>query len=207
MAATNTITNLATPLAEATDIRDIRPLIEIPNYWIWLWIGLALLAVAALAFWIWKVLRQRKADAPPIPPVPAHVLARQRLEEALALIGQPKPFIIAVSDTLRIYLEDALQLRAPEQTTEEFLVELRHSALLNDVQKTSLGDFLQSCDLVKFAKYEPRESELRELHADALELVSETEPKPEGPTDVAADGEIPPDKPSVEPSAVAHRKS
>ncbi len=178
MAATNTLTNLTTSVAEATDIRDIQPLVEIPNYWIWLWIALGLLALALLALWAWKVLRKRAAEAPRVPAVPAHVLARQRLQEALALIHQPKPFIIAVSDTLRWYLEDALLLRAPEQTTEEFLVELRHSARLNDRQKTSLGDFLQSCDLVKFARYEPRESELRELHEDALELVAETEPKP-----------------------------
>jgi len=30
---------------------------------------------------------------------------------------------------------------------------------------------------VKFAKYEPGESELRELHGSAVKLVEETEPK------------------------------
>jgi hypothetical protein len=43
-------------------------------------------------------------------------------------------------------------------------------------QKESLGDFLQRCDLVKFARYEPGEPELRDLHASALRLVEETEP-------------------------------
>jgi hypothetical protein len=43
-------------------------------------------------------------------------------------------------------------------------------------QKESLGRFLESCDLVKFAKYEPREPELRELHHSAVKLVEETEP-------------------------------
>ena len=38
-------------------------------------------------------------------------------------------------------------------------------------------EFLESCDLVKFAKYEPGEPELRELHSSALRLVEETEPK------------------------------
>jgi hypothetical protein len=32
---------------------------------------------------------------------------------------------------------------------------------------------------VKFAKYEPRETELRGLHSSALRLVEETEPQPE----------------------------
>jgi len=40
---------------------------------------------------------------------------------------------------------------------------------------------LGCCDLVKFAKYEPIEPELRDLHGSALRLVEETEPKPELP--------------------------
>jgi hypothetical protein len=50
--------------------------------------------------------------------------------------------------------------------------------LLAPEQRESLGKFLESCDLVKFAKYEPREIELRGLHRSALQLVEETEPKP-----------------------------
>jgi hypothetical protein len=112
------------------------------------------------------------------PPVPAHIRARQKLEEALALISQPKPFVIAVSDAARAYLEERFQFRAPERTTEEFLRELGGTDLLAGEQKESLGGFLESCDLVKFAKYQPTETELRELHHSAVKLVEETEPKP-----------------------------
>ena len=112
-----------------------------------------------------------------IPPVPAHVRARQKLEEALALIAQPKPFVIAVSDAARTYLEERFHFRAPERTTEEFLRELAGTDLLAGEQKESLGGFLESCDLVKFAKYEPAETELRGLHESALKLVEETEPR------------------------------
>ncbi|MEI9866169.1 MAG: hypothetical protein WDN00_16765 [Limisphaerales bacterium] len=35
-------------------------------------------------------------------------------------------------------------------------------------QKESLGGFLESCDLVKFAKYEPTETELHGLHHSAV---------------------------------------
>jgi hypothetical protein len=108
------------------------------------------------------------------------VLARQRLQAALGQIHQPKPFTIAVSDALRLYLEDAFELRAPEQTTEEFLVAVQDSALLSPAQKDSLKDFLESCDMVKFARYEPRESELRKLHEYALNLVRQTEPDTPG---------------------------
>jgi len=75
-----------------------------------------------------------------------------------------------------LYLEERFEFRAPERTTEEFLYELQATNLLTSDQKRSLGEFLQRCDLVKFAKYEPGEPELQDLHDSALRLVDETEP-------------------------------
>ena len=161
----------------ASDIRDIKPPIEISDGFAWLWCGLTALAVAVAALLLWRWWKHRKSNIVLPPPIPAHVRAKQKLGEALALISQPKPFVIAVSDTARIYLEERFDFRAPERTTEEFLRELGGTKLLLPDQKESLGDFLASCDLVKFAKYEPREPELRELHHSALKLVEETEPK------------------------------
>jgi hypothetical protein len=121
-------------------------------------------------------LKQVTRATPGPPPVPAHLRAKQKLAEALALISQPKPFCILVSDTARAYLEERFSFRAPERTTEEFLRELGGTKLLLPEQKDSLGNFLASCDLVKFAKYEPGENELLGLHSSALRLVEETEP-------------------------------
>ncbi len=165
-----------TTLPAATDIRDLKPPLEIPNGWAWLWWGLLLLAVAVAVFLLWRWRKNRKLNVVLPPPVPAHVRARQKLAQALALITQPKPFVIAVSDTARTYLEERFDFHAPERTTEEFLRELGGTKLLLPEQKESLGDFLASCDLVKFAKYEPGETELRELHGSAVRLIEETEP-------------------------------
>jgi hypothetical protein len=160
----------------ASDIRDIKPPIEITSGWAWLWWVLAILLVIVVAVLIWRWWQKQKTFVPVVPPIPAHVRAKQKLAEALALISQPKPFVVAVSDTARAYLEERFQFRAPERTTEEFLRELGGTKLLLPEQKESLGGFLASCDLVKFAKYEPGENELRGLHASALRLVEETEP-------------------------------
>ncbi len=168
------ITN--SPATAANDIRDIKPPIEIMTGWTWLWWALAILAVAGAAILLWRWWQNRKANVPVAPPVPAHVRAKQKLAEALALISQPKPFVTAVSDTARFYLEERFQFHAPERTTEEFLRELAGTKLLMPDQKESLGNFLESCDLVKFAKYEPGENELRGLHGAAVRLVEETEP-------------------------------
>jgi len=157
-------------------LRDIKPPLDIPNPWLWVWCGLGALILAALLFWAWRYSRKRQAETPPAPIIPAHVRARQRLAEALALIGQPKEFCTAVSNTARWYLEERFDFRAPERTTEEFLYELQSTDLLTRDQKDSLREFLNRCDLVKFARYEPREPELHDLHDAALRLVDETEP-------------------------------
>jgi len=156
---------------------NLKPLIAIPNGWLWfIWIVSALMVCAA-AWLLWRYWRKKAATPLPIPLIPPHVRARRALDAALALISEPKPFSIAVSGAIRAYLEERFDFHAPERTTEEFLFELQGSDLLTTEQKLSLGDFLASCDLIKFAKYEPTEMELRGLHAAALRLVNETEPR------------------------------
>ena len=169
-------TNQTVSLANAQDIRDIAPPVEIPDPLAWLWWGLAALTLLVMALFLRRWLRKRAAQPPSIPVVPAHVRAKQKLQDALGLISQPKPFVIAVSDAARWYLEERFNFRAPERTTEEFLNDLQRTDRLTRDQKDSLGEFLTNCDLVKFAKYEPGEAELRDLHSSAVRLVEETEP-------------------------------
>jgi hypothetical protein len=158
--ATNSV---ATNSLAAADIRDIKAPVEILSGWFWLWCLLGALGIALATSFAWRYWQKHrtrpKTEEPIIPP---HVRARRKLEQALRLIYEPRPFCISVSDTLRAYLEEAFSLRAPERTTEEFLDELQSSALLSFSQKQLLGDFLMRCDLVK------------ELHASALRLIDET---------------------------------
>jgi hypothetical protein len=163
------------------DIRGIKPPVPISNPWPWMWVLLAALVVAAAAYVAWRRMKRPQATATAIPLVPAHVRARQKLEAALRLIHDPRLFCIEVSGVLRVYLEERFDLRAPERTTDEFLFELRESKKLSPEQKESLRHFLESCDLVKFARFEPNESSLRELHEAALRLVEETRFEPVRP--------------------------
>jgi hypothetical protein len=158
------------------DIHDIKPPIVITNGWEWLWLTLVALVVLAALFIAWRLWKNSRSQIPIVPPIPAHIRAKEALQKALEIIAQPKSFCILVSDTIRLYLEECFDFRAPERTTEEFLRELSATDLLTTEQKESLGRFLESCDLVKFAKYEPGENELRELHSSAVRLVEETEP-------------------------------
>jgi len=167
---------------QADALRDIKPPVEIPSGWAPVLWTLAGLAIAALLFLAWRYWQKRRSQVPVIPPVPAHVRAKQKLRDALLLINQPREFCILVSDTIRWYLEERFEFRAPERTTEEFLYELQGTHLLTRDQKESLEEFLKCCDLVKFARFEPAQVQLQDLHGSAFRLVEETEPSaPERP--------------------------
>ena len=155
------------------------------------WTAVILALLAALYFG-WRWWRKKPALAPP--PIPAHVRARRKLEQALAMISDPKMFSILVSGAIREYLEERFNFHAPDRTTDEFLIELQGSLLLTGAQKGSLGEFLASCDLIKFAKYEPTEMELRGLYQSGLRLVNETEPR-------LAPANVPPPVPKLPPGA------
>jgi hypothetical protein len=173
LSATN---SAATNTLAGSDLRDIKGPVHISNGWVWLWWTLGAVAVAALACLALRRWLKRPKVKPPEIIVPPHERARRKLQEALDFIDQPRWFCILVSDTLRVYLEERFDLRAPERTTEEFLQELQSSPLLSFSQMQSLGDFLMRCDFVKFARYEPGEPELRQLHEAAVRLVDETAP-------------------------------
>src|SRR6185436_7579641 len=103
--------------AGTNDIRGIKPPIEIPNGWLW-FLAVVVVLVLAAAIVTAVLLWRKKQNTPPIvPQLPAHVRARQRLQEALAWIDQPEPFCVAVSGTIRLYLEERFNFRAPERTT------------------------------------------------------------------------------------------
>ena len=180
MAASSNNAALIVPPAPAggpgtNDIRGVKAPVEVPNDWAWvLWL-LGIAVGLAVAYWAWRRWRKTRVYKLMVPPTPPHVRARQRLHAALAHIQDPRLFCSEVSDALRVYLEERFRFHAPERTTEEFLVELQSTNILTTGQKQSLTDFLLSCDLVKFARHEPNEAALRDLHDSALRLVDETQ--------------------------------
>ena len=70
-------TNQPVSIANATDIRDIAPPVEIPSGYEWLWWTLVALAIAVAALLFWRWWRKRATLVPFIPPIPAHVRAKQ----------------------------------------------------------------------------------------------------------------------------------
>jgi len=148
-------------------IADIEGVVDPPRprsfWWIWL-VGVTVLSGLGIGTWVF-LGRRRTAQAVRIFK-PAHELAYDRLralvQAKLVEAGRIKEFYQILSDVLRHYIEDRFALHAPEQTTEEFLCTLAHTDDLPAQDKTSLGEFLAHCDLVKFAKHQPTAEQIQQ---------------------------------------------
>lgn len=141
--------------------------------------GLAALLAAAAA--VAAYLRWRgKRDAYAPPPPPAWEVAKQRLRELrrrnLPQKGRYEAYYVDLTAILRYYIEDRFHLRAPEQTTPEFLEGARESGLLAGVQEAFLAEFLRHCDRVKFAQYRPTSEEMERGMEQVEDFVRETIP-------------------------------
>jgi hypothetical protein len=176
--------------ADVSELRDItgpEQLPEAKSPWIPVlnWSGIALVALALLL----GALELKRRLAPPKPELAPHEWAARELGrlEAMRLPehGQAERFHTLVSDTVRRYLELRFHLRAPRQTTAEFLEAMRQSPNLNADQRILLRDFLERCDLAKFARAEYSVVECQATAAMARTFVDQTKPAPP-PAAVAA---------------------
>ena len=153
------------------DIKDIKGPVY-PFSWLQLmtWIA-AFLGAILILFKILKIFRKK---APPKLP---HEIALEGLEAArnkLSTGGDTKEYYVSISDVLRHYIETVFSLRAPEMTTQEFLMSLNDSPKLSAVHKDSLKMFMEACDLVKFAKHAPVRAEMDLVFDTAKKFIEET---------------------------------
>jgi len=73
-----------------------------------------------------------------------------------------KQFYVELTSIVRRYIERITGVRAPEQTTEEFLREISRAQTFGSDECSRLRDFLESADLVKFAAHQPRAEDIEE---------------------------------------------
>ena len=159
-------------------IEDIEGVVEMPRpkSYTWLW-ALGVVVVVAIAG-LWLYLRRKRVKELVRIFKPAHELAYERLRvlvnEDLVGAGRIKEFYERISDILRHYIEHRFSLRAPERTTEEFLIELSNTDVLPVAEKQRLGEFLRHCDLVKFAKHNPTTEQIQETFNLVKDFIEKT---------------------------------
>jgi hypothetical protein len=127
------------------------------------------------------IARRRRGDeAPPRPP--AHVVALDALDALRARHlpedGAFKEYYSALTDIVRTYLEGRYRVRAPEMTTEEFLVASSRDGRLSVGHRRLLGEFLSESDLVKFARHLPSLGDSDRAYGAARRFVDETAERP-----------------------------
>jgi len=141
-------------------------------------IGLLILLVV---FGIMYYLKRRKKveviNELPVVQRPAHEIALEALqmikERKLWQQGQVKDYHIAISDTIRTYIENRFSVNAMEMTSDEIAKSLR-LIITDSSLKNKLSNLLILSDMVKFAKEQPLPHENEMSFENALEFVNQT---------------------------------
>jgi hypothetical protein len=164
------------------ELKDIKDPIWIPfDYTLIAVAAVIVILLAAAGFFGYRLYRQKKEQGylfkPPEPPRPAHELALEQLEILLGkdylANGRFKLFYSELSEILRRYIEGRFFVPALEETSREILQEIDKQELQEDLQSV-LKDFLELADLVKFARYNPDQSENQQAPEWVRSFVDET---------------------------------
>jgi hypothetical protein len=171
------IKNVLDKTGPLTEMRDVKGPVRLPrgiNKYLILAILFLLTVLGTLAVYFLKKNRGEKI----IPKKPAHEIAYEQLEalkvKNYIAVNKIKEYYTEISDIIRHYLENRFKLRAPEMTTEEFLILARDSSELISEHKNLLREFLLCCDLVKFAKYAPTLNEINSIFDSAKHFIDQT---------------------------------
>jgi hypothetical protein len=161
-------------------LADIKPPVDLPGFrWLRIvWMILAIAALAIIAALLIRYFMRRQKAPPTIKVIPPHEIALTALNalrhRGFIERGEAEPFYVELSAIIRIYLEDRFNLRAPEQTTEEFIRTSSQSNVLSLEHRQLTQDFLEQSDLVKFARFEPSSEDMIRAWDAGAKLVRET---------------------------------
>lgn len=162
-------------------IKDIKPPLSFPASYVLIIAILAIIIISLLIFFVIHILKKRaalKGSRQVIPTRKPHEIAYEALrllkKRNLPGAGLVKEYYFEISKIARTYIENRFLLKAPEMTTEEFLYSLKDSDALTITQKSIVKEFLNQCDLVKFAKYGPSAEEIEASFNTTKKLVDET---------------------------------
>jgi hypothetical protein len=173
-----------TPLLLAEEFHDITPPVDYSLISPWLiFLGVFVL-LTAIGLIVWFVAKSFLRPTPPQLPR-EHALALLEQIRAQITAMNPYRFSIRVSDILRRYVTEQFGLPVTRQTSVEFLNGLRGSSPFSEDEKSLLEDFLNRCDLIKFARYEATTSDSELLLEEAIRFVKGGQPCLIGSEDIA----------------------
>lgn len=122
------------------------------------WGLIATLIAIAIGLVIWFRWRRQETASVPVQKSPqeiAHAAFAALMAEDLPAKGQFKEFYLRLTGIVRYFIEGTTGLHAPEQTTEEFLREMRSREVFSAERSLRLKEFLEAADMVKYAGQQP----------------------------------------------------
>ncbi|HEX4638041.1 MAG TPA: DUF4381 domain-containing protein [Chthoniobacterales bacterium] len=157
--------------------REIAPPVEYSFLPTWAIFLASFIGFCLIGWLIWWWQRRRK---PALPPKTPRDIALEELDAIANEIETVNPyqFSIRVSDILRRYVTHQYGLPLTRQTSIEFLTALSKSKSFSATEKSLLEDFLNRCDLIKFARYEATPADSRLLLEEATRFVKGEEKIP-----------------------------
>ncbi len=155
--------------ATPAPLHDIAPPVPFFPYPIWMAIlaAVILLGLCILLIWVIKLIFYKKRKILPL----EKALAALNLLRARVETISTYDFGVEVSAILRHYVQEEHGLSATTQTSLEFLESIRNNAVFAVEEKAMLGKFLQTVDLIKFARAEVGVDESTSLLELAEKLV------------------------------------
>jgi hypothetical protein len=168
--------NLQTPAApsqpQLPEIHDIAHPVDVFPWPLWMIVAAALVALVMIGLLVWAIvlyLRRR----PPAPPPTPRMIAMRELEQLRVQVEKldPYAFSVKVSDVLRTFIEAHFGLRATQQTSPEFLASISGAAQFSDNDRELLAQFLERCDLIKFARIDASSTDSTILLERAIAFV------------------------------------
>ena len=130
--------------------------------------SLVVLTIIGLAIWYGRRFFRKKQVT--LSPRERALAALSEIESEVERIA-PYQFSIRVSNILRRYVVEQFDLPMTRQTSVEFLNAIASAPNFGDEEKALLADFLNRCDLIKFARYEATTEDSRLLLDEARQFV------------------------------------
>ncbi len=164
-----------------SDLEDADAPLELPpdpmQYVVWAVAGFGILAAVLLAV----LLKSRKSKPVERQLTPTEIAHRDLAELRSSGIAErdSKEFYVQLTGIVRRYVEGTTKVRAPEQTTDEFLREIEQRQLFSSDDQSKFREFLESADLVKYAAHTPTTDDIANSLTRAEAFVSGPAPSVE----------------------------
>lgn len=163
-------------------LSDLKPMLaprplSTASSWNWLWLALPGILIVGLIAWFYR-RRKSQADEPITlsPTEVAQAALAALLSENLPAQSRFQEFYLRLTGIVRYYIEGTTGVRAPEQTTEEFMRAMRSGNLFRAEQAVRLKEFLEAADMVKYAGQQPNSDQIELSIGRAREFVEMRSP-------------------------------